>query len=172
MSKAHAPPYDWVCHVCQKVNLAGTDTCQHCGASARMSGGSIEREHKRQLEDRIRGLSLPPYVPNRLPKGERIILIAIALIWTIQAVNGFITGRVVGMGKSSHVEYVGSSAGLMGIALCAYACSLLVRFLDHYDQRNNEATYRFLSYALLGLGLCFQLLAGVWSALTVSPLHA
>lgn len=128
-----------------------------------MSGRAIETERQRLKEAHNGGKATNPYIPNEVHWVERLTLLILIIVWSAQALQGFLTKRIWGFGKRTDgVMYVGPSAGLMGVALVAYASSALFRILDHYDQRNNESTYRFLSSAMLWLAIGFHSLAGVW----------
>ena len=44
------PSYDWICHRCNKSNVAHAEVCSHCGFSALASGENIKKARESRID--------------------------------------------------------------------------------------------------------------------------
>ena len=89
---------------------------------------------------------MEPHVPNRIPASQRFLDILYVLVIMAFGALGLFKGELLLPGKRTSgpngMALHGVSAWVMyGAMLCAI-CVLLSSVVDHYDRRNNEATYR------------------------------
>lgn len=87
-----------------------------------------------------------PYTPNRIPTSERVLNVLYALVLVALGVLGLFKGELLLPGKrtsgSNGAALQGIPAWLMYAAMACAVCVLLASVVDHYDRRNNEASYR------------------------------
>lgn len=105
------------------------------------------------------------YVPNHIPAGERLGLIALSLLLSTYGSYGLWTNDLYLPAKRGGIHLNDFSAWAMfGAFACACLC-MLVLVADHYDRRDNELNDRRASRAVGGLGwTCFVLSLTLWIA--------
>ena len=98
------------------------------------------------------------YVPNHIPAGVRLSLIALSLFLLAYGSYGVWTNDLYLPAKRGGIHLSDSSAWAMfGAFACACLC-MLVLVADHYDRRDNELNYWRASRVVGGLGwTCFVL---------------
>jgi hypothetical protein len=103
------------------------------------------------------------YVPNHIPTGERLRLIALSLLLLTYGSYGVWTNDLYIPAKRGGIHLNDFSAWAMfGAFACACLC-MLVLVADHYDRRDNELNYWRASRVAGGLGwTCFALSLILW----------
>ncbi len=113
------------------------------------------------------------YTPNRIHWSERFINVLYAIVILALAALGLFTGDLLLPGKRTSgptgIAMQGAAALLMYAAMACAVAVLLSTVIDHYDQRNNEATYRRFAkvgkvagWVLLALALTLHALPALW----------
>ncbi|QSX74535.1 hypothetical protein HIV01_015335 [Lysobacter arenosi] len=103
------------------------------------------------------------YVPNHIPAGERLSLVALSLLLLTYGSYGVWTNDLYLPARRGGIHLNDSSAwAMLGAFACAFLC-MLVLVADHYDRRNNELNYWRASRVVGGLGWsCFVLSLILW----------
>lgn len=105
------------------------------------------------------------YVPNRIARGDRIVLTVSALLlfaygtFCSIANHFYLPIHVTRGARTGGIHLYDNAAGLMyGAVLCA--CLIMASIVvDHYDQRPNERHYRTFATVMMYLGFCLFLLS-------------
>ena len=84
----------------------------------------------------------PAYTPNTIPTRQRVAYPIIALILFAYGSHGVYVGDLYLPGRHSRgMDLHGAPAWIMYAAIICACVSMLSVVVDHYDRRNNEATY-------------------------------
>jgi hypothetical protein len=88
----------------------------------------------------------PPHTPNRIPASERFLNVLYAVVILGLGAIGVFKGELLLPGRRTSgpngAALQGLPAWLMYAAMACAVCVLLASVVDHYDRRNNEASYR------------------------------
>ena len=115
----------------------------------------------------------PDYTPNHVHWSKRFINVLYAMVLLALGALGLFKGELLLPGKRTSgptgIAMHGLSAWLMYAAMVCAVAVLLSTVVDHYDRRNNEATYRRFTkvgkvagWVLLALALVLHVLRGLW----------
>lgn len=112
--------------------------------------------------------------PNRLSLEARLFYGAVALTWLGWAAVGLLSGHMfilLSRGGPMHFAGVAAAVFCVAVLLCSAFCVLQV--IDHYDRRDNEASYKTVRRRLLWGALVLFVLTlfiscsrGVWTTQT------
>ena len=104
------------------------------------------------------------YIPNHIPKGERVSHIIFSLLLFAYGTFGVWVNDLYVPGRRSRGVHLHDSLAwvMYGAILCACLVMLSV-VIDHYDQRNNEVNYRSFASLFKGIGWIFFILSMVLS---------
>jgi hypothetical protein len=113
------------------------------------------------------------YKPNHIHWSERFINVLYALVILALGALGLFKGELLLPGKRTSgptgIAMHGLSAWLMYAAMACAVAVLLSTVVDHYDRRNNEATYRRFAkvgkvagWVLLVSSLALHALSAFW----------
>lgn len=98
-----------------------------------------------------------PYIPNEIPKKQRIGLLVFSTLISGYALVGVWRDDLFIFSRRGGAHFHGVSAWLAAGCLLAFSVSMLSTVVDHYDKRNNERSYqRFrgrMQIAACALGL-------------------
>ena len=61
-----APSYNWVCHICQAVNSAGTSVCASCAAPAQINGKLLGKQNATQQPPITPKETAPPSIQSAI----------------------------------------------------------------------------------------------------------
>lgn len=107
------------------------------------------------------------HVPNFVPLAQRLLLGLVAATWTAWALVGVVSGHMYLMLRGP-VHFSGIAAFVFSASVLLAAAACLVPVIDHYDRRNNEASYgrlrRWLWWAVAAIALCAVLVGCVGRA--------
>ncbi len=129
-----------------------------------------------ELQERLRAQrrwARPPYTPNHVPKGGRILYALLGLTWATWAMIGLLSGHMfLLVSKRGPIHFSGVPAVLFSLAVMASAATFAVAIVDHYDKRDNEEAYgrmrRRLWWAAAGL-LCMAAVVGLAERIDLLP---
>lgn len=95
------------------------------------------------------------YVPNKIPKGERVFNLLWAFGLICYGVWGLVKGElwIPALRGGDGLIVTGFSLVLMLIAILVGVLNLLIPVFDHYDRRDNESMYRLLSNVFTGVSV-------------------
>lgn len=92
------------------------------------------------------------YVPNFIPKSERIFAAIVAFVALIYGGIGVWNDDLILIGQRSHIVHLhGLPAWIAYSSFIAFAISMLTAIVDHYDKRNNESYYASFGFRMLKL---------------------
>lgn len=84
-----------------------------------------------------------PYSPNRVHVLVRLAHGFVTLTWTTWGVIGILSGHMFFLiSRGGPIHFSGIPAFLFSAAVMACAATSVLAIADHYDRRNNEASYR------------------------------
>lgn len=89
-----------------------------------------------------RAEQLAKFIPNFIPKKERLKNSLIAVFLLLYGGYGVATDSLLFPARGGALELYGVPAWLMYIALIFASLNLLAVVLDHYDKRDNESKYK------------------------------
>lgn len=97
--------------------------------------------------------------PNYLPVGERVWYGLLAVTWMAWAAIGMVSGHMFFLvSRRAPAHFSGLPALIFAGAVLASAAACACKFIDHYDQRDNEEQYRRAKKILwCGAGVLFLL---------------
>jgi hypothetical protein len=100
------------------------------------------------------------YFPNHVHVVARVTHAFVALTWTTWAVIGILSGHMFFLiSRGGPVHFSGVPAFLFSAAVMACAATSVLAIVDHYDRRNNEASYKRLRKRLWLVAAALLLLA-------------
>lgn len=102
----------------------------------------------------------PGQTPNRVPLASRLLRTAGALVLIVHGVSGVLRDDVIIPTKRSILHLHGVSGWVMAASMFCAAIVLLAVVVDHFDRRDNEASYKRFGrrmsragWILMGLGM-------------------
>lgn len=99
-----------------------------------------------------------PYEPNRMPAWDRSWYMAFVIGGILYAIHGIYAGELYIPNKRGGVTVRGPHAIVLAAAVLVAVANLAARVVDHYDRRNNEASYKnFLAATKFGAWVLFVL---------------
>jgi hypothetical protein len=85
------------------------------------------------------------YIPNIVPRSERLIYLVLSLLLVCGGASGLSNDDLIMVTKRHIYHLHGKEAAIMyGAYIFASLCMVTI-IADHYDRRDNEAVYWFLS---------------------------
>lgn len=88
----------------------------------------------------------PRYIPNSIPAEIRNTNIILSLVLFSYCTWGVVTGTIWIPGKRGGMELHGASMWMVYAAMVLGVVNLLSVVVDHYDQRDNEISYRRIAF--------------------------
>jgi hypothetical protein len=100
------------------------------------------------------------YIPNVVPRTERLVYLVLSILLVFGGANGLSNDDLIIVGKGGRVYHLhGKEAAIMYGAYIFAALCLVTMIADHYDKRDNESVYWFISRCFG----CFAALFMTWS---------
>lgn len=117
-------------------------------------------EHQQRLAEQKRWRRLGRYVPNHVPLGLRLFYGVVALTWAAWAAIGLLSGHMYFLvSRGGPLHFAGLAAFVFSAAVLASAAACVITIADHYDRRDNEASYVRMRRRLWWAAAAFFVLA-------------
>jgi hypothetical protein len=102
------------------------------------------------------------YRPNEIPLKERILCCVLSLILVVYGIVAYKLGKLYIPARHGGAEFQGIPMYLMLAAMAFATLAMLLILVDHYDQRDNERYYRFISRIVQGIAWTFFFGSIIW----------
>ncbi|WP_281559948.1 hypothetical protein [Thalassomonas sp. RHCl1] len=117
------------------------------------------------------------YIPNYIPKSERIINFIWGICLVIYAIYGYFMGELYMPGRrgTEGTTFTGDNLVMIIVAMFLGALNLFITIVDHYDKRDNEKNYKFISRIIMFFSISLILGAfyeGFFPSITVTVIQS